>query len=74
MEKHDEIADDLEQDAETMDELTDDLDREITDQREDWDSKKKAEGIPGAQPLPGEDEEEEEPPDIPDPEETDYKP
>jgi hypothetical protein len=74
MEEHDEIAEELEQDAQKMDGLTDELDRDITDQREDWESKKKADAIPGAQPLPGEGEEEEEPPDIPDVEETDYNP
>jgi hypothetical protein len=73
MEKHDEIADDMERDAERMDEVTDQLDRDIGDQREDWDAKKKAEGVPGAQPLPGEDDEEEQPNEF-DLEETDNRP
>ena len=54
MEKHDEIADDMEQDAERMDELTDQLERDSTEQREDWEAKKKAEGVPGAIKTPEE--------------------
>ena len=54
MEKHDEIADQMEETAERMDEVTDQLQRDVTEQREDWDSKKKAEGVPGATKTPEE--------------------
>ena len=54
MEKHDEIADQMEETAERMDEVTDQLERDATEQREDWDAKKKAEGVPGAIKTPEE--------------------
>ena len=48
MEEHDKVADGYEQDADRMDEMTDRLDRDIQETREDWEGKKKAEGVPGA--------------------------
>ena len=58
MEKHDEIADQMEQDADTMGELTDRVQRQVDDQREDWEAKKKAEGVPGALKTPEQEAEE----------------
>jgi hypothetical protein len=52
MEKHDEIADEMDQTAGRMDEMTDRVQREVDDQREDWEAKKKAEGVPGAIKTP----------------------
>ena len=48
MEEHDKVADGFEEDADRMDELTDQLDRDVNETREDWEAKKKADGIPGA--------------------------
>jgi hypothetical protein len=52
MEHHDQAADDLEQQADRMEEASQDLKRDIDEQREDWDSKGKSERAPGAQPVP----------------------
>ena len=52
MEKHDEIADEMDQTADRMDEMTDRVQREVDDQREDWEAKKKADGVPGAIKTP----------------------
>ena len=52
MEQHDEKADELEQEADRMEEASGKLKREIEDEREDWDSKANSESVPGAQPVP----------------------
>jgi hypothetical protein len=52
MESHDETADKLEEQADRMEEVSGELKQEIADQREDWDSKTKAESVPGAHPVP----------------------
>jgi hypothetical protein len=52
MDEYDETADELEQEAERMEEASGELKRDIEKQREDWDSKAKAEDVPGAQPVP----------------------
>ena len=48
MEDHDTIADQGEHDADQMDELSGRLKRDIDETRDDWERKKKAEGVPGA--------------------------
>ena len=58
MEKHDEIADEMDQTADRMDEMTDRVQREVDDQREDWEAKKKAESVPGAIKTPEQEAEE----------------
>jgi hypothetical protein len=52
MAEHDEAADKLEQEADRMEKASGDLKQEIDEQRADWDSKAKSEGVPGAQPVP----------------------
>jgi hypothetical protein len=52
MEHHDEKADELEQEADRMEDASRELEGDIEKQREDWDSKARAEGVPGAQPVP----------------------
>jgi hypothetical protein len=52
MEQHDEKADELEQQADRMEEASQELERDIHEQREDWDSKSKSETVPGAHPVP----------------------
>ena len=48
MESHNERVDELEQDANRIQEPSKDLEGEIEDIREDWESKKKQEAVPGA--------------------------
>jgi hypothetical protein len=52
MEQHKEKADELEQEADRMDEASQELEHDISEQREDWDSKSKSESVPGAHPVP----------------------
>ena len=48
MEEHDRIADERLEEADRIQDLSDDLKKDIKDTREDWDSKKKTESVPGA--------------------------
>jgi hypothetical protein len=48
MESHNERVDELEQQADHIQEPSKELESEIEDIREDWDSKKKQEAVPGA--------------------------
>jgi hypothetical protein len=59
MESHEERVDELEQDADRIQEPSKDLEGEIEDIREDWDSKKKQEAVPGAIKTHAEEEAEE---------------
>jgi hypothetical protein len=59
MEEHDRIVDELEEDANRIQEPSRDLEQEIKDTRDDWDQKTKTESVPGAMGLPDEDDEEE---------------
>lgn len=52
MERHDETAAKLEEQADRMEDASAELKQNIDDQREDWDSKARSERIPGAQPVP----------------------
>ena len=61
MESHDERADELEREADRVQEPSENLKQDITDAREDWDSKTQTESVPGAMELPDEDEEEDQP-------------
>jgi hypothetical protein len=59
MESHDERADELEREADRIQEPSEELKQDITDTREDWDSKTQTESVPGAMELPDEEEEDE---------------
>jgi hypothetical protein len=48
MESHNDRADELLEDADRIQEPSKDLESDIEDAREDWDSKKKMEAVPGA--------------------------
>ena len=61
MEEHDRIADSYEQDADSVERPSGELKDEIKEIREDWDQKTKTESVPGAMPLPDEDDEEPDP-------------
>jgi hypothetical protein len=52
MEEHDRLADEAEQELDRMEEESERLKDEIDDTREDWESKKGSESVPGAQPEP----------------------
>ena len=48
MAEHDKQADELEAEADTLEERSQKLESEIEDVRSDWDSKQRAEQVPGA--------------------------
>jgi hypothetical protein len=48
MESHNDRVDELEREADRIQEPSKDLERDIQDTREDWDAKKKTESAPGA--------------------------
>jgi hypothetical protein len=52
MEEHDRLADEAEEELDRMEDESDRLKDEIDDTREDWESKKGSESVPGAQPEP----------------------
>jgi chromosome segregation ATPase len=52
VDEYDETADELEQEADRLEQESADVERQIHEQREDWDSKAKSESVPGAQPVP----------------------
>jgi hypothetical protein len=58
MESHQQKADELEAEADRIQQPSDDLKQEIQDTRDDWDQKTKTEAVPGAMELPSEDDEE----------------
>ena len=56
-EEHDRMVDELEEDADHIQEPSRDLEQDIKDTRDDWDQKTKTESVPGAMELPDEDDE-----------------
>lgn len=59
--EHDERAEELERDAERLEEHGDRLDERIDETRRDWEAKEQDPSVPGARPDPaGEDESDEE--------------
>jgi len=57
-EEHDRMVDELEEDADRIQEPSRNLEDDIKDQRDDWDQKTKTESVPGAMELPDPDDEE----------------
>jgi hypothetical protein len=57
-EEHDRMVDELEEDADRIQEPSRHLEDDIKDQRDDWDQKTKTEAVPGAMELPDPDDEE----------------
>ena len=55
--EHEERADELEQEAEQLDDHSDAVGEHIEDARREWEAKEDDPAVPGAQPDPGEDEE-----------------
>ena len=55
MSEHDERAQDLEQQLDEMEERSKRLEDEVSDARDDWESKKADSGVPGAPPDGGSD-------------------
>jgi hypothetical protein len=55
--EHDRMVDDLEEEADRIQEPSRDLEEDVKDQRDDWNQKTKAEGVPGAMELPDPDDE-----------------
>lgn len=53
---HQERSSDLERDAERMDERADELEGRIKETKQDWESKKHDQSVPGAQPEGGDQE------------------
>jgi hypothetical protein len=58
--EHDEQADRLEDDADTMEQHSDQLGERIEDVQDDWEHKEQDASVPGARPDLDEDEDEEE--------------
>jgi hypothetical protein len=63
--EHDERADELEREADKLEEHSQEVGQRIEDTRSEWESKQQDQAVPGAQPYealhPGEDNEEEDP-------------
>ena len=57
MTEHDEKAQQLEREAEDLEERSDRVGEHIDDTRRDWESKEQDPSVPGAQPDPGDEEE-----------------
>jgi hypothetical protein len=57
MTEHDEKAQQLEREAEDLEEQSDRVGEHIDDTRRDWESKEQDPSVPGAQPDPGDEEE-----------------
>jgi hypothetical protein len=55
--KHEEQAEELERDAQRLEEQGERVDRHIEETRSDWESKEHDSAVPGAQPEPAEGEE-----------------
>jgi chaperonin cofactor prefoldin len=55
--EYDEKAERLEREADRLEEHSEELGERIEDVRNDWESKESDASVPGAQPEPGEDEE-----------------
>ena len=49
--EHDRLADQLEEDASSIERQSSELREDIKDTRDDWDQKTKAEGVPGAMEI-----------------------
>jgi hypothetical protein len=56
MTEHDEQAEDLEREADHLEEHSDKVGERIDDTRRDWEAKEQDPSVPGAQPDPGEQE------------------
>jgi hypothetical protein len=56
-EEHDRMVDELEEQADHIQEPSRDLEKDIEETRDDWDQKTKTESVPGAMALPDEDDE-----------------
>jgi hypothetical protein len=56
MTEHDEKAQQLEREAEDLEEQSDRVGEHIDDTRRDWESKEQDPSVPGAQPDPGDEE------------------
>jgi hypothetical protein len=67
MESHNDRADELLDEADRIEEPSKDLEGDIKDTREDWDSKKQQEAVPGAIEI------EEDKPDPPEPNEFEFE-
>jgi len=52
--EHKRLADDLEQEADSLQRPSSEMKEDLSDQRDDWDQKTKAEAVPGAMELPDE--------------------
>ena len=50
--EHDERAEQLEQEADKLEEHASDVGRRIDETRKDWESKQESQEVPGAQPPP----------------------
>ena len=55
--EHEEHADELERDAEKLDEHSEDVGEHIDEARREWEAKEDDPMVPGAQPDPGDEEE-----------------
>ena len=55
MEHKDERAEELEREADKLEQHSEHIGEQIEDVRKDWESKAQDERVPGAQPPPGED-------------------
>jgi hypothetical protein len=55
--EHDRLVDELEKDADRIQEPSRELEEDLKNQRDDWDQKTKTEAVPGAMELPDEDDE-----------------
>jgi hypothetical protein len=55
--EHDRLVDELEEDANRIQEPSRELEEDLKNQRDDWDQKTKTESVPGAMELPDEDDE-----------------
>ena len=55
--EHEERGEELEREADKLDQHSDQVGEEIEDARQEWEAKQGDPAVPGAQPSPGEDEE-----------------
>jgi len=61
-EDHDHLADELQKEADRLEQQSEELKEEIGDVRSDWERKRRDERVPGA-PMPEDGDDEEQPPD-----------
>jgi len=57
--EHKQLVDDLEKDADRIQEPSREIEEDLKNQREDWDQKTQTEAVPGAMKLPDPDDEDE---------------